>query len=238
MLNKPLANIFESTLIGTGGGYGESQVIHLGKGDWIVIDSCINPNTKKSLPLEYLESIGVNLKTDVKLILCTHWHDDHIKGISDLLDRCEAATFSIAKATDKKKFLRLIGLDSRKNEFDTSISSTNEFSRCLNIIESRKLIIRQAIEDRLIISRDEIDFKYEVYSLSPSDYVMEKFDGEISTLISDFGNTNKKIIIETPNDKSVALFIKVNSIRVLLGSDLEVDLANNQKVWLRILYFN
>lgn len=44
----------EISLIGTGGGYGESVVIHLGYNNWIVVDSCIDPFTKRSIPLDYL----------------------------------------------------------------------------------------------------------------------------------------------------------------------------------------
>ena len=102
------AVVFEATLLGTGGGYGESQVIHLGENHWIVIDSCEDPKTKMCLPLDYLQKRGVDTSTDVKMIICTHWHDDHIRGMGRLLQSCESAVFVMAKATDRDKFLRLI----------------------------------------------------------------------------------------------------------------------------------
>lgn len=237
-MDNPAKNIFESTLLGTGGGYGESLVIHLGHGHWMVIDSCINPDTQKSLPLEYLEKIGVDLAKSVKMIVCTHWHDDHIRGLSQLLDKCESAIFSIARATDRKKFLRLLGFDDRENKVKESVSSTREINKCLEILASRNLTIREAIEDRLLISNDENGFKYEVFSLSPSDFVMDQFNGEISTLITEYGATNRKIIVESPNAKSIVLYLKINNLRILLGSDLEVDNNSNQKGWLRILDFS
>ncbi|HOY13218.1 MAG TPA: MBL fold metallo-hydrolase [Saprospiraceae bacterium] len=234
-MSKPESNIFESTLLGTGGGYGESLVIHLANDNWIVIDSCINPTTKGSLPLEYLENLGVDLKKNVKMIVCTHWHDDHIRGLSKLLEKCESAIFSMAKATDRKKFLRLVGLDDRKRKLESSISSTIEINKCLEIIERRKTTIRQSIEDRLLLTSDENGIKYEVYSLSPSDYIMNQFDIEISSLITEYGSSNRKLILESPNSKSVVIYIKVNELRVLLGADLEVEKDSNQKGWLRIL---
>lgn len=105
-MDKPNNWIGEVTLIGTGGGYGESILVHLGFNNWIVIDSCVNPNTNESLPLWYLESIGVDVSKDVKLIICTHWHDDHIIGISTLLKKCLNAKFCMSKASDTKKFLQ------------------------------------------------------------------------------------------------------------------------------------
>jgi glyoxylase-like metal-dependent hydrolase (beta-lactamase superfamily II) len=85
--DQPNSEILEVTVIGTGGGYGESVVVHLGNGKWIVIDSCIDPKSRISLPLLYLNKIGVNVPRDVVIILCTHWHDDHLQGLFQLLER-------------------------------------------------------------------------------------------------------------------------------------------------------
>jgi len=235
---KPINNIFESTLLGTGGGYGESLVIHLGNSHWIVIDSCINPKTNESLPLTYLEKLGVDLSNDVKLIICTHWHDDHIRGISKLLERCNSAIFSMSTATDRNKFLRFLGFDNRKGSIESSISSTYELNACLEILAQRNATFRQCIEDRVLLAHKDGSFEYTVFSLSPSDYVLDNFTSEISTLITEYGTTNRKIIVESPNSKSSAIFIKVNDLRILLGSDLEVDLNCNRKGWLRVLDFN
>src|SRR6266496_6305280 len=106
-VDLPEDSIAEVTLIGTGGGYGESIVVHIGHNNWIVVDSCIDPVTKDSLPLKYLESIGVNPEISVKMIVCTHWHDDHILGISQLLKSSKNAMFCMARPNDLKKFLNL-----------------------------------------------------------------------------------------------------------------------------------
>ena len=49
-----MSSIAEINLIGTGGGYGESIVAHIGNNEWIIIDSCEDPNSKTCLPLELL----------------------------------------------------------------------------------------------------------------------------------------------------------------------------------------
>lgn len=230
----PKDNIAEVTLIGTGGGYGESVVIHLGNQSWIVIDSCIDPYSKDCLPLEYLKEIGVNLKKDVIQIVCTHWHDDHIKGISNLLNECESVSFCMARPADKKKFLQFVGLDYGKVDLKGSISSTIEVNECIEILRKRNPTIINAIQDRLLIRINNGDYISESISLSPSDYVIGEYDKEISTLITAYGTSNSKIVIQTPNDKSVALFIKIHKHRVLLGSDLEVS-TDNRRGWLCIL---
>lgn len=225
---------FELSLIGTGGGYGESIVIHLGDNNWIVVDSCINPVTKNNLPLDFLDSRGVDVSKDVKLIICTHWHDDHILGISDLLTSCKSSNFCMAPSTDRKKFLQLIQLDYNKAKTEASASSTSEIAKCFDILKERKSTITRACQDKILISFKNDSIESKVYSLSPSDFVLTEFDHEISTLITEYGNPDRKIVIQSPNDKSVVLLIEVNDKKVLLGSDLEVC-SNNQKGWLCIL---
>jgi len=213
-------NIAEINILGTGGGYGESIVAHIGNNDWIVIDSCKDPNSKKCLPLEFLKEKKVDLN-NVKLILCTHWHDDHILGISDILRASENCSFSCARANDRKKFLRFISLDYQKIK-TSSQSSTKEFNQCLDILNERKKPIKSAEIDKLLYSSELGEHKIEVYSLSPSDLSCDLFDLEISSLITNYGKSNKKIIKESPNHRSVATLIKIGKISLLLGADLEV----------------
>lgn len=224
----PTADQFEISLIGTGGGYGESVVAHLGNGEWLVVDSCQNPSTNVNLPLEYLQSIGVNPNENVKLIICTHWHDDHIQGISKILRACENADLSFARVNDIKKFLRLVGLDYSKVGNIGSLSSTKEFNDCIEILEFRGKGIKGAGPDRLLykstLSASEI---CEVFSLSPSDQAINNFDLELTQLITEYGEPRKRIVIDSPNDKSVVLYLRLGDKKVLLGADLEVTDSNN-----------
>lgn len=222
--------VAEINLLGTGGGYGESVVIHLGNHEWIVVDSCQDPNTKESLPLVFLKSRLIDLN-QVKLIVCTHWHDDHIKGISTLLRNCPNAVFSFARANDQKKFLQFVSLDYEKVKSITSNSATIEFNQCLELLRERQAKYSSA--DRLLYGTKFHDFSIDVFSLSPSDFSSELFDHEISRLISDFGAPNKKLPKQTPNDRSVVLLLKLGKQTVLLGADLEVH--DNPKLgWLDI----
>jgi glyoxylase-like metal-dependent hydrolase (beta-lactamase superfamily II) len=133
--DKPQSTIAELTVIGSGG-YGESCVIHLGNDEWIVVDSCYDPKLGNCLPLLYLKEIGVDVKNSVKAVVCTHWHDDHIKGISQLYAEAENSIFCIADVIDLKKFLRLVRLDFTKYKGKTiSNASTVEFNKCVDISE-------------------------------------------------------------------------------------------------------
>jgi len=231
-LDKPNNSFGEITIIGTGGGYGESCVLHLGEQKWVVIDSCIDPNSRKSLPLAYLEQVGVNLGEDVELILCTHWHDDHILGISDLLKKCVKAKFSFAKANDLTKFLRMVALDYQKLLKGSTNSSTFEFNQCLEIIEKRKSNHQVlAYPDRVLLSINYLIYQNEVIALSPSDAAIKNFDHEISSLITEYGKTNRRIIPLSPNFNSVVVLLKLGPHRALLGADLGVSKSNKMVGW-------
>jgi beta-lactamase superfamily II metal-dependent hydrolase len=231
----PSSDTAEVTLIGTGGGYGESVVIHLGNNEWVIVDSCQNPNTKESLPLLYLNKIGVDVEKKVKLIICTHWHDDHLLGLTQLLEAAKNANFCFTEATDKKKFLQLVELDYAKLDREASNSSTLEFGNCLEVINERKSRIILAKENTTLYGVNiSSSIRCEVIALSPSDQTILNFNTEISSLITEFGESRKKIIIRTPNEKSIAIFLKLGCHRAILGADLELS-ANANEGWMNIL---
>lgn len=228
----------EINLLGTGGGYGESVVIHLGNQDWVIIDSCIEPSTGEVLPLAFLRSRNIDL-SQVKLIICTHWHDDHIGGISDILKSCQNAIFSYARVNDLVKFLQFVSLDYQKLKTTVSNTSTAEFNRCLEILLKSGRIQKFAASDKMLYSDLKEGFECRLYSLSPSDKSTSLFDQEVSTLIDKFGSTHKRIPRQTANDRSVVILINVNDQVIILGADLEVvqddnlgwlDIINNSSV--------
>lgn len=227
----PQSNIAEITLIGTGGGYGESIVIHIGDDNWIIVDSCIDPYDKYPLPLTYLHALGVNVREKVKLVVCTHWHDDHIQGMSQVLSECESADFCMSRANDLEKFSLMISIDSNKFKYSPYQSSTTECARCIDIIRARKKRWIHATKDRQLYGFIN---GCSIFSLSPSDYSQENFDKEISSLIEEFGSPNTKIVTESPNSKSVVLFLKLGNHRAILGADMEVG-TNPDAGWLDIL---
>jgi beta-lactamase superfamily II metal-dependent hydrolase len=229
--SPPNVNEVEITVIGTGGGYGESIVVKTGISSWIIIDSCINPSTKEPLATQYLQNIGVDLN-DVKLVICTHWHNDHIRGISKVLQQCENAEFCFSDVHDLQKFLYLCELDHTKTE-KGSISSTNEFAKCLQIVSSRNQYTLSANFNTIVFcEKNQMDFV--LYALSPSPKTVNDFKHEISQLITDFGESNIAMPNNSPNDKSVALLLTFGDHSVLLGADLEQGNCENTG-WRHIL---
>src|SRR5437899_345422 len=89
----PAPNEIEVTLFGPG--YGEAIAIHLGEGAWLLVDSCIDPESKRPATGEYLERIGID-PAQVRAIVASHWHDDHVGGISQLAAKHSQADFILS----------------------------------------------------------------------------------------------------------------------------------------------
>lgn len=226
-------SLFQVILLGTNG-YGESILIRLCEHHWIVVDSCEDPYNRRCLPLDYLNSIGVDVKEDVKMIVCSHWHDDHIRGLDTLLEASNKADFVMPIVSDKEKFLKFVEFDSRSEKANACVSSTVILKSCLDIIDHRKSDCFLTNQDRLLYNDTIGDVKWEVYSLTPSDAIIKEFGKELSTLITESSKSNIKIPFNSPNDKCTVLLVTVNNHSVLLGSDLE-NSQSNDRGWLCIL---
>lgn len=53
-----------------GSGIGESLAIHLGNGEWAIVDSCLG-DRRRAVALSYLESLAIDIATQVKLVVIT-----------------------------------------------------------------------------------------------------------------------------------------------------------------------
>ena len=111
MTNVPSPNEIEISVFGPG--IGEAIAFHYNN-NWILIDSCIDQKTNKPASLNYLQSLSVDLKTSVKLIILTHWHDDHIRGASEMIQKCPNARIVLSDALKNDDFLQLAVIYSKR----------------------------------------------------------------------------------------------------------------------------
>jgi hypothetical protein len=229
-IDAPANNQIEISLFGPG--YGESILIHIGDGNWILVDSCINPINNKPAALDYLQQIGVNLSESIKLIVATHWHDDHIRGLAEVFQQCTSAEFVISGALCSKEFLTLINAYGKRSIMESSETfGVNEFYHIMEILKDRQKIepenarLKYAISDRLLWKSSSLSpssiYNCEVYSLSPSDESKTRSLRNIGKLIPRPGQLKRRILAIPPNDAAVVLWIKIGCNNILLGSDLE-----------------
>ena len=205
---------FELTLLGPG--YGESIVLHVGGGVWILVDSCVDTDgTPRAL--RYLESVGVDPAKAVGLIVATHWHDDHIRGIAKLVEVCKKAAFCCASVLLRKEFLTVVGtLEGRRLSSGLG-SGLKEIHGAVSRLREVASSPTLALANRRLF----VQGRCEIWSLSPNDSTFQAFLRSIGSLVPGTSQSKRRIPDLSPNGAAVVLWVRVDDVAVLLGSDLE-----------------
>jgi hypothetical protein len=212
-----------------GPGYGEAIALHVGLGRWILVDSCLEPNSGKPAHLQYLKSLGLDASLAVKLVVVTHWHDDHVQGIGMLVRECKSAEIVVSAALKSPHFSALLDLYGG-GAFPGS-SGVTEFVNVFRILDERRKsgtrinAAKLAVPDKLLY-RDNIylnkkNHEVDIYSLSPSDSAILSAQLDFCQRIPDTGTRKKRIVCPSTNNTSVVLWVRIGDHRILLGSDLE-----------------
>ncbi len=212
----------EVELTAFGPGYGESLLVHLGMGEWMMVDSCVRADRR--LPaLDYLRSMDVNPSRDVKLIVATHWHDDHVRGIAQALVECQEADLVLSDALKDDEFVAGLA-KARPGRFGRVPSGVDELGAIVRHLEKIDELHRLAwgIQCRQLYRR-ESPFGREVIALAPCDKVVtETRVGFASRLASSFyGDPGSPVPRPDRNEGAVVLWIHVGDASLLLGADLE-----------------
>ena len=218
----PKDNEIEVSLFGTG--YGESILVHLGDKKWLLVDSCAQAKNSAPLPLGYLQSLTKKSGQthSIVLIVASHWHDDHIRGLGEIVEYAPKAKFAFSSALKAKEFLTLTGsLGARTSILQSS--GVKEFREILKRMQEKhkKNNMQFAIENRVLFENSRSNIK--ITALSPSDQAVEKAFSEIADLLAETKeNPNKKkASASSPNHFAIVLHVKIKGISLLLGSDLE-----------------
>jgi hypothetical protein len=221
--NPPKPDEIEVTVIGPG--HGESVVVHLGAGEWLVVDSCVDPvdTERVPAPLKYLRGLGVQVERAVKLIVVSHWDDDHIKGIAEVVRACTAAKLSCSVGLTEREFNKFVERISI-GAAATRKGNVGEFRQVLDIMEDRGDSILRATPGRTLIGTPK------VVAWSPSDFEDQLFLRFVIEQLPVAGGPLRRAVPGSPNLTSVVLSIEWTGTSVLLGGDMEAH-PDNRRGW-------
>lgn len=215
----PKPDEFEISIFGPG--RGECILLHLGNNEWCVVDSCTARGRTDPVAVEYLRSFNNDALANVRLVVATHWHDDHIGGMSSLLAQAQHAEFCCSMALQHPEFLKLI---SAAPATIAGRSGVDEFASILKELEARgRRAPIFAVENRSLLSLSGLgrSFPITLETLSPSDPTIRLALGQIKSLLPRTGEPQRRIVNRSPNHTSVVIWVKAGPIRALLGADLE-----------------
>ncbi len=207
--------------------------MHLGNGEWFVIDSCRLPGSKSPAALEYLEALGIEPASAIKRILATHWHDDHVKGMSEIVRRCPGALFAMSAALESDQFNQLVFEIEEHNKLVAATSTASEFAEILEEVERRGKQPPTAVSDGFLIFEGGFEDLVKVRVLSPSPATVRDAQNNIVNRLQT-GFSVRKFKRFDPNDLSVAVQVSVGARDLLLKADLE-DTVEPEFGWKAVL---
>ncbi len=224
--SPPAADEFELSLFGPG--KGECIVLHLGDGQWIVVDSCRNPATHVPVASEYLDALGVDIARDVRQFIITHWHDDHIGGAHEFFERATGAEFVCSGALGNEEFVTLLRCG-RRSLFTNTSSGVDEFRYILESLDERPGSRRIAGRGPTLARSDQrlsqlthtSGSTSEEWALSPANATLTLAVRAFGDLVPDAGEYRNRLPTQTANELSVVLWVRVGAVTALLGGDLE-----------------
>jgi Metallo-beta-lactamase superfamily len=237
-IDGPAPDELEVSIFGPG--RGECILVHLGFNQWCMTDSCMDPIAALPVGVRYLRQLGNDAGSGVRLVVATHWHDDHVRGIAEALEQFPNAKFACSTALRAQEFLQLVTIESRSL---ATVTATAELGRILRLASSSQNVAKQldlqfAMQDRLLLriprSQDR-PFESVVTSLSPSDVAIHEAFKVFASLIPDPGETQVSIPDQSANAVSVVLWIRVGRRTLLMGGDLTHLASRPREGWLAIL---
>lgn len=201
-----------------GPGYGEAIAVHVGDNAWVLIDSCIDPYSRAPAQLTYLNRLGIK-PSRVRTIVASHWHDDHVRGISKLAESFPEAEFIVSSVFDKREARAFLAAYSGKSGTNLNRGTKELYT----IIENRKVFF---VHNRSIV----FDFKLSnsqviATALSPFHHAVAKSVAHFAQYIPSDAKSINNAAELTPNFESIAIHIDFGEEAILLGSDLEEDAA-------------
>jgi hypothetical protein len=219
-LTPPGPNDFEISVWGPG--FGEALAVHMPGGKWILIDSCRNA-TGVPVSLEYLRSIHVDISTQVSHVIATHWHWDHVDGLSEVLEAATEAEFVMSAALELRELLAYAGVSEYLPRVPKAIE---ELRRMMAVVKSGSRTVRLA-QSRTVLHRST---GTTVEVLSPSPHAVHEAISEVSTIASAGVDAVERLPNAAPNGAAMVVQASANGVSALLGSDLEVD-ADPARGW-------
>lgn len=225
------------TLYGLGPGFGESLVLHMPDGLWMVIDGCTRDGI--NLPLALLDAFD---QRDIDLLVVTHPDEDHIRGLDEILHQKTVHTvWRYPFGSMVRDFLAL----------QLNRSSLTPDHRLEALFRLHDAFHRAARAGQVEIHSGGVDAlcwngrdaEYEVVSIAPTTYDAQRMRNQFDRLMSlhrhGIEPTERMLAFlrgertwsDRPNAVSLGLSIRWGGMSLVLGGDVENGTDNAMSGW-------
>ena len=221
---QPAADEIEYIIFGRG--IGECILVHLGSGQWMVVDSCHDEAAGQAVALSYFEAIGINPATSIRLVFASHWHDDHVKGLTQILNAAPTARFIASAALTRTEF-RVLAETYRGSRVDRVTGGVRELAQIYELFDSGAMasppVRASGIQRHDVLSEHESGHgnRVEVWSLSPSYREIDLFMRRLADELAPPSLRPTKTLPDpSPNRIAVVISVVIGNESILLGGDL------------------
>lgn len=223
-----------------GPGFGECILLHIGDGNWAVIDSCLDATSKQPAALHYLSSLGANPATSIQLVVATHWHDDHMDGISTVFQTATGAIFACTGAVQQADFNEVLAAWTG-TRFLAGGSGVDELRSIMVELKKRSTDSRRVAPKLAGVGRTlwpaagkPNPWGMSIKCLSPSDAAVLATISRLKGVAPASSKIRRRLPRLLENDTSVVLSVEAEGHRILLGGDLHVK-VDRSLGWLAIV---
>jgi hypothetical protein len=205
-----------------GPGYGECLVVHLGLGEWMIVDSCITQD-KRPVALSYLRDLKVDIGESVRTIVATHWDDDHIRGLADIVRSANKADFWVSSALMSDVWLELVSIEATRKVIGGS--NVREMKAIMDLVKAERIDtgrfrVKWAVQNLPIFERLQ-NFPIKVTAYAPSHLAITAAQQRIGELLGTVNERKDRLPSINSNGTSVVLSLRAGTAGALLGADLE-----------------
>jgi hypothetical protein len=185
--------------------------------------------------------MGVDPAIAVLAVIISHWDDDHIKGVANLVEAASVAKIISSAAILDKDFVKLTQLfhGDRTRVGKTGIE---EIVRVHELMAQTGRTLTNAIQNREVFLAGMAGLSHgldvRIRTLSPADYELNTFNSWVGSQMPSVRQTKGRFPRRSRNDLSVVLEVTVGKDVVLLGGDLEKEEGNPETGWSAVLASN
>lgn len=147
-------------------------------------------------------------------MVVSHWDDDHVQGIAEIVAACTSAKFCASTAITEREFDRFVESISI-GATATIGGNVSNLRRVMELLRSRNQGVKVATPGRQLHSNPNIK------SWSPSDHEAELFLQFVAQSMPKAGQALRKVIPGSPNLTSIVLSVDWKDESILLGGDME-----------------
>lgn len=211
-----------------GAGKGESIILSWPGNKWGVVDcyapSLNDPNTNPTL--QFLTDHGV---TELEFLCLTHPHDDHFRGMSQLLQKLKVLSFwrfAGLSGRDLKLLAHNFRVDAERSGSRVLKENANDFVHTMSLVKAKRDIgqLRQknvtGYQQLYPIPVDDAA-QFQVWSFAPSGNQSGKYEEGLASCFDKDGRFLSTVPHANHNYVSVGLLVQFGKTRVVLGGDVE-----------------